>query len=454
MVNDTNPKHSDTYRKASDTHSQEDERCSSVITHTSVHAQRILHAPDNCLSTLERLMQRTTDLHSSLPHLSDTPHRIAKRSVGSSASACQKWNINDSIFSEEIVLSLSVYSLPASVLGIASPPLLGYDITWSTVAYLLIVVAAVAAGVWGYRKLAQRNRQLEQLVEQRTSRVQLQARQLARYNAELIRSNKVLQQTVDEKSKVLGVAAHDLKNSVFGIRALSEVMLEEDMGNEAASRRLLLIHNSAQQAMTLINNLLSSAASSVHGELEKEIVNVNTMADLVAHSFAEQSKRKGQRIACTVPPDSLFVEGDEDRLREALNNLVSNAVKYAPLDSEITLCVSATDSEVRISVSDEGPGLSLCEQEGLFTPFKRLSPEPTGNEGSSGLGLYIVKQIMKRHEGRVEVASEECKGSTFTLVLSRAQPDDKQLEQDTETISPGVDASALSEDTESGTVWA
>jgi signal transduction histidine kinase len=309
-----------------------------------------------------------------------------------------------------------------SALGVGIPALLGYDVAWSTVAYTVLVIAALAAAAWSTHKLMKRNERLEQLVEQRTSHIQMQARQLARYNAELIRSNKMLQQTMDEKSKVLGVAAHDLKNSVFGICALSEVMLEEDAGNGQSVRRLSLIHNSAEEAMTLINNLLSSAASSVHGDLEKQAVNVGTMAELVRHSFADQAKRKQQQITCDGPATDTFVEGDEDRLREALNNLVSNAVKYAPLNSTIRLAVQATDDNIYVSVADEGPGLSPHEQEALFTPFKRLSPEPTGNEGSSGLGLYIVQQIVDRHEGTIRVDSTKGEGSTFTVMLPRIDP--------------------------------
>lgn len=365
-----------------------------------------------------------------------------------SADKYDSSGIKDRVLSGQNLCDLPIHVLSASVLGVGVPALLGYDVAWSTVAYIVLIIAAMAAATWGARKLVKRNEQLEQLVEQRTAHIQLQARQLARYNAELIRSNKVLQQTMDEKSKVLGVAAHDLKNSVFGICALSEVMLEEGVGNNHAARRLSLIHNSAEEAMTLINNLLSSAASSVHGELEKQAVNVDSMAHLVMHSFADQAKRKQQQITCDGAATNVFVEGDEDRLREALNNLVSNAVKYAPLDSTIQLAVQATDDEVYVSVADEGPGLSSHEQEALFTPFKRLSPEPTGNEGSSGLGLYIVKQIVERHQGTIRVESEKGEGSTFTITLPRIESPESAVNLEPSAHEP---TSEQETDTDAGT---
>ena len=429
---DTNPKHFGTYRQRSDTHTQEDGRRSSVIIYALVSTQCTKHASLDCCPALQRPMQRATDLRSSLSRIPVRTYQVFEQSLTSPTQFNRSWRSHSqsggwSPPMPDKASGMQVHTMSLSALAMALPMLLGYDITWSTVAYVALALLLVVAVGWGVRRLMQRNERLEQLVEQRTAHIQLQARQLARYNAELIRSNKMLQQTMDEKSKVLGVAAHDLKNSVFGIRALTEIMLEEDPATEGMARRLSLVHNSAGEAMELISNLLSSAASSVHGKLNKHVVDAGAMTEVIAHSFAEQAKRKGQTINCTVSASDIFVEGDEDRLREAINNLVSNAVKYAPLDSNIRLNVTATESDVYIAVSDEGPGLSAHEQEGLFAPFKRLSPEPTGNEGSSGLGLYIVKQIIERHDGTIKVNSTKGEGSTFTIMLPRVESDSDQV---------------------------
>ena len=419
---DTNPKHFDTLRTGFDTYGKAFESIYRCIDGMSMRKSRIGHRSlDHCTAP-KRPMQRTPDTSSSLSRVPVTARHTIENTFSKPVRAYRALRIKKQTLSGSNISGISTHVLPVAALGVGIPALLGYDVAWSTVAYTFLIIAAMATAVWGAHRLMKRNERLEQLVEQRTSHIQMQARQLARYNAELIRSNTMLQQTMNEKSKVLGVAAHDLKNSVFGICALSEVMLEEDADNGQSARRLSLIHNSAEEAMTLINNLLSSAASSVHGKLEMQAVNVGTMAELVRHSFADQAKRKQQRITCNVPTTDVFVEGDEDRLREALNNLVSNAVKYAPLNSTIRLAVQATDDDVYVSVADEGPGLSLHEQEALFTPFKRLSPEPTGNEGASGLGLYIVQQIVDPHHGTIRVDSTEGEGSTFTVVLPRTQP--------------------------------
>ncbi len=297
--------------------------------------------------------------------------------------------------------------------------------TYATIGRVMLYSGgALLVGVllwWMVRQLKKRNERLEHLVEQRTARVQTQARQLAMYNAELMRSNQELQETAEEKSKVLGVAAHDVKNALFGIQALTAVMLEEDASyDESTTHRISIMHDSAREALDTINNLLKSEASSVHGTYEHERVNITSLAEMVTHSFWAQAEQKEQTVTCFVPPQDLYVNGDKNRLREAISNLVSNAVKYAPLGSDIRMDVTCTDANVQVAVSDEGPGLGDHEQQGLFQPFKRLSAEPTGGEPSSGLGLYIVKQVAERHNGTVQVDSNPGEGSTFTLVLPRS----------------------------------
>jgi signal transduction histidine kinase len=116
------------------------------------------------------------------------------------------------------------------------------------------------------------------------------------------------------------------------------------------------------------------------------------------------------------------VEGDKRKLREAVANLVSNALKYSPPGEEVQVHVDRRDGQVQVAVVDSGPGLNENDRQRLFAPFQRLSAEPTGGESSSGLGLYIVKQVADLHEGTVDVETEVGAGSTFTLVLPATAP--------------------------------
>jgi signal transduction histidine kinase len=109
---------------------------------------------------------------------------------------------------------------------------------------------------------------------------------------------------------------------------------------------------------------------------------------------------------------------DTDRIREAIDNLVSNAIKYSPIGGKIAVLVTRDEDNTTIRVRDEGAGLSPEDLGRLFGRFQRLSAKPTAGESSTGLGLSIVKRIIDMHGGEVTAASAgPGQGSTFTITL-------------------------------------
>jgi signal transduction histidine kinase len=108
-------------------------------------------------------------------------------------------------------------------------------------------------------------------------------------------------------------------------------------------------------------------------------------------------------------------------LREAVDNLVSNAIKYTPVGGRMELSMSVDDGGIAISVKDEGPGLSTDDMARLFGRFQRLTAKPTGGESSTGLGLSIVKRIVELHGGSVSAESDgPGRGATFIIRLPMA----------------------------------
>lgn len=283
------------------------------------------------------------------------------------------------------------------------------------VAVVLVLALVIGFVYWRTAYLERTQERLEREVAERTKEVERQKHQLLVYNRELRRSNDQLRQTIEEKSKLLGVAAHDLKNPLFGVRALSEVVLENENLDEKVSRKLRLIRESAAEAMALIDDLLASAASTTPSQLDAEAVDVSALTQWVVRSFEPHAQRKDQALHCSVADATCVVEGDKRKLREAVANLVSNALKYSPSGHAVDVRVGREEGDVVVEVDDEGPGLSDADQSRMFAPFQRLSPTPTGNESSSGLGLYIVKKIVDLHDGAIEVDSALGDGSTFRL---------------------------------------
>jgi signal transduction histidine kinase len=114
----------------------------------------------------------------------------------------------------------------------------------------------------------------------------------------------------------------------------------------------------------------------------------------------------------------LRIKADTERLREAVDNLVSNAVKYSPIGGRIEISAGREGGEAVVRVTDEGPGLSPEDTDRLFGRFQRLSAKPTGGESSTGLGLSIAKRIIDLHKGRIFVESRSGKGgATFAIAL-------------------------------------
>jgi signal transduction histidine kinase len=137
----------------------------------------------------------------------------------------------------------------------------------------------------------------------------------------------------------------------------------------------------------------------------------------VADANRPLATRKQQTIAVAAPPNQAAM-CDADRIREAIDNLVSNAVKYSPIGGAIELLVGRERDGIMVQVRDQGAGLSPEDISRLFGRFQRLSAKPTAGETSTGLGLSIVKRIIDLHSGQITVESAgPGQGATFKMSL-------------------------------------
>jgi signal transduction histidine kinase len=161
-----------------------------------------------------------------------------------------------------------------------------------------------------------------------------------------------------------------------------------------------------------------------------EPVDVAALAEQVVESFRPHAEYKDQEMRRGDFAEEAVVVGDEVRLQEAMKNLVNNALKYSPRGETVEVRVTKSDGNVYFSVSDSGPGLDEHDLDRLFKPSQRLAQQPTDGEVSLGLGLYLVKEIIGRHDGEVDVETVEGEGSTFTLILptASASSNDEKME--------------------------
>jgi signal transduction histidine kinase len=168
----------------------------------------------------------------------------------------------------------------------------------------------------------------------------------------------------------------------------------------------------------MVDDLVSDAmADALDITIRREPVDISAVVQEVAEANRPIATRKEQSITVVAPPDHAAM-CDSDRIRDAIDNLVSNAIKYSPIGGAIDLLVAREGDGILVQVRDQGAGLSPEDISRLFGRFQRLSAKPTAGETSTGLGLSIVKRIVDLHGGRVTVESAgPGKGAIFNMTL-------------------------------------
>jgi signal transduction histidine kinase len=168
----------------------------------------------------------------------------------------------------------------------------------------------------------------------------------------------------------------------------------------------------------MVDHLISDAmADAFDITIRREPVDIAGLVSEVADANQPLAVNKQQNITVSAPPNFVTM-CDADRMREAIDNLISNAIKYSPIGGKIAVVVSHERNDTIIRIADEGAGLSPEDLGRLFGRFQRLSAKPTAGESSTGLGLSIVKRIIDMHGGQVTADSQgPGHGSTFTVIL-------------------------------------
>ena len=265
-----------------------------------------------------------------------------------------------------------------------------------------------------YQQLHEANTLLEDRVAQRTRALMQANRRLSSQWLRLQRANSF-------KNEILGTVAHDLKNPLGVILGRTE-MLTELIGagspKENITAQVDHIRDATRRLTTMVDHLISDAmADAFDITIRREPVDVAALVSEVTETNMPSAVNKQQTISVSAPPN-LITMCDADRIREAIDNLVSNAIKYSPIGGKITVGVTREGPNTVIRVSDQGAGLSPEDLGRLFGRFQRLSAKPTAGESSTGLGLSIVKRIIDMHGGHVAAQSPgPGQGSTFTITL-------------------------------------
>jgi two-component system OmpR family sensor kinase len=225
----------------------------------------------------------------------------------------------------------------------------------------------------------------------------------------------------DKLRRFVADASHELRTPLTAIRGFSELYRQGAVTGEDATRELLgRIEDESKRMGSLIEDLLLLARLDQSREMAMKPVNLVNVVDSAV--ISARAAGANHPVTFIKPSEEIFALGDEPRIHQVVANLLANARTHTPAGTEIEVLLSQSADGVRISVSDNGPGMSLDDQKKIFERFYRADSSRTRVDGEgSGLGLSIVDAVMKGHNGSVTVVSEPGKGATFTLFFPIAQ---------------------------------
>jgi len=242
----------------------------------------------------------------------------------------------------------------------------------------------------------------------------------AHVQRELEATQRRLEELNEEKTGLMRMAAHDLRNPLNGLMLNIELLSENaaPRDREQLDRMMMLAH----QMIHMIRNLLDvQALEDGRRRLQLEPVDVTREVDDTLAAMETLAERKRITLHTEFAHAAPLALADRPALRQVLNNLVSNAVKYSPFDRKVTVEVEpGTGKKLVIRVRDQGPGIAPDEMPRLFQKYVCLSARPTGGEQSTGLGLAIVKQLVTTMGGTVRCESTPGEGAVFIVELPTA----------------------------------
>lgn len=232
---------------------------------------------------------------------------------------------------------------------------------------------------------------------------------------EIREKNVEIEKAGEFKNQVLGMVAHDLRNPIAAVESLAMIMELDDLSPDM-QENLNMMKASCVKARTIIDDLLEAAHNDTSNFFEVERTELNLLLKNIVSDWKIQQDHKAD-VLFTSNINPAYASVNKEKLHRALDNLISNAIKFSKDSSRVDVRLNKSNEELIIEVQDYGLGIPADMLPDIFTRFSKARRTGLRGELSTGLGLSIVQQIIEKHNGIIEVESVVGRGTLFTIKL-------------------------------------
>ncbi len=256
-------------------------------------------------------------------------------------------------------------------------------------------------------------------ISQQTELIESRSAELEQQKLKLEITNNKLSQLNEEKNTIIGIVAHDLKSPLNQVKGFISLLKLEQNNKEKFPEYLKMVEDAANRSTHMIDRILDINALDNNTIVStNKDVNIRSLLEAVKSDYIEQAKNKKIGLLLSMD-ENLMIKSDSEALREIIDNLVSNAIKFSPSNSQIIISAKESPHYYSIEVQDNGPGISKEDRSKIFKKYEQGSATPTANEKSTGLGLAIVKRYADALQYEIECVSDGKSGTTFILRIPK-----------------------------------
>lgn len=220
----------------------------------------------------------------------------------------------------------------------------------------------------------------------------------------------------------LQFAGHDLKKPLLVIQDISEELkrtLSKNYSIDEDTLSLLdLILSTTDTTQEMLRGFLDENSQRIHKVLNNQIIYLNDIIENLTHLNLKYCQKKSISLKSNLATDDYLLYSDLFRITQIIDNLIGNAIKFSPPDTEIEIITYIKDKTIFLEVKDEGPGIRDDEFHMLFTKHAKLSNKPTGNEQSTGIGLALCHELASQINAKLSARNNQSRGATFQLEIN------------------------------------